>query len=76
MSESIRDLEAEGKLPAPIQYNGDFSVLSSIISMRGDIKRLNEVVAGLAAKVRALEAEIRPTLEVKGKFITTKGVDE
>jgi len=75
MSASVRDLEKEGALPES-HFNGDFSVLSSIISMRGDIKRLNEVVAGLAAKVRALEAEIRPTLEVKGKFITTGGVDE
>lgn len=76
MSASIRDLEAEGALPAPVQFNGDFTVLSSIISMRADIKHLNEVVVGLAAKVRALEAEIRPTLEVKGKFITTGGADE
>lgn len=75
MNASVRDLEKEGALPES-NFNGDFSVLSSIISMRGDIKRLNEVVAGLAAKVRALEAEIRPTLEVKGKVITTGGVDE
>ena len=75
MSDSVRDLEKEGALPES-HLNGDFSVLSSIISMRGDIKRLNEVVAGLAAKVRALEAEIRPPLDVKGKFITTGGVDE
>ena len=76
MSESIRDLEVEGKLPAPVQFNGDFSVLSSIISMRGDIKRLTEVVAGLGAKVRALETEIRPTVEIKGQWHTTGGVDE
>lgn len=69
----IRDLEAEGVLPAPAKSYGsaEFSTLSAIIGVQGDIKRLNEVVAGLAAKVRALEAEIRPTLQIKGEWQTT-----
>ena len=75
MSPAVRDLEKEGALPES-HFNGDFSVLSSIISMRADIKRLTEVVAGLGAKVRALENEIRPTVEIKGQWHTTGGVDE
>lgn len=73
MSASVRDLEKEGALPES-HFNGDFSVLSSIISMRADIKRLNEVVAGLAAKVRALEGLQQP-VEIKGTWMTG-GVDQ
>ena len=73
----IRDLEAEGVLPAPAKSIGgaELSGFMAMIQMQGDIKRLNEVVAGLAAKVRALENEIRPTLEIKGQW-HTGGIDQ
>ena len=72
----IRDLEAEGVLPAPAKSIGgaELSGFMAMIQMQGDIKRLNEVVAGLAAKVRALEGLQQP-VEVKGAWVTG-GVDQ
>jgi len=79
----MRDLEAEGVLPAPAKSYGsaEFSTLSAIIKMQAELKTLRdeqarhtEVMAGLAAKVRALEGLQQP-VEVKGSW-QTGGVDQ
>jgi hypothetical protein len=36
--------------------------------LRDDLARANEVMAGLAAKVRALEADLRPATDCKGNY--------
>jgi hypothetical protein len=61
---SVRDLEAEGVLPAPAKSYGsaEFSMLSSIIDMQSRIKRLEEVVASLRAKQV-------PMTEAKGFYV-------
>lgn len=80
----IRDLEQEGALPANSKSVGaaEFSVITVVVDLQwrlkkveADLARANEVIAGLAAKVRALEAEIRPTVQVKGTW-NTGGVGE
>jgi len=81
---SVRDLEAEGVLPAQSKSMGtaEFSITMSIVGMQADIRKLrddvarcNEVIAGLAAKVRCLEAIDRQPLEIKGEW-KTGGVDQ
>ena len=76
---SVRDLEAEGVLPAQSKSMGtaEFSITMSIVALQSDVKRLRddmarhvEVIAGLAAKVRCLEEMGR-----QGE-ITTGGVDQ
>jgi hypothetical protein len=84
MSESIRDLEAEGKLPAQSKSIGtaEFSMTMAIVGLqsetkklRDDVARLNEVIAGLAAKVRCLELIDRQPLEIKGEW-KTGGIEQ
>jgi len=84
MSAAVRDLEAEGALPANSKSVGtaEFSMTMAIVGLqsetkrlRDDIGRLNEVVAGLAAKVRCLEAIDRQPLEIKGTW-QTGGIDQ
>jgi hypothetical protein len=74
----IRDLEAEGVLPAKAQNlgSGELSMFMAMVNVQGDIKKLrddvarqNEVICGLAAKVRALEGLQQP-VEVKGTWVT------
>ena len=81
---SVRDLEAEGALPAQSKSIGtaEFSITMSIVGLQGDVRklrddvaRLNEVIAGLAAKVRCLEAIDRQPLEIKGNW-QTGGIDQ
>lgn len=81
---SVRDLEAEGALPAQSKSVGtaEFSITMSIVGLqtdvrklRDDVARLNEVIAGLAAKVRCLEAIDRQPLEIKGNW-QTGGIDQ
>ncbi|NBW14785.1 MAG: hypothetical protein EBR82_42980 [Caulobacteraceae bacterium] len=81
---SVRDLEAEGVLPAQSKSMGtaEFSITMSIVSLQSDVRRLrddlarcNEVIAGLAAKVRCLEVIDRQPLEIKGEW-KTGGVDQ
>ena len=81
---SVRDLEAEGVLPAQSKSMGtaEFSITMSIVALQadvrkliGDVARCNEVMAGLAAKVRCLEAMDRQPLEIKGEW-KTGGVDQ
>jgi len=81
---SVRDLEAEGVLPAQSKSMGtaEFSITMSIVGLqsetkklRDDIGRLNEVIAGLAAKVRCLEAIDRQLLGIKGEW-ETGGIDQ
>lgn len=80
----MRDLEAEGALPAQSKSVGtaEFSITMSIVGLqtdvrklRDDVARLNEVIAGLAAKVRCLEAIDRQPLEIKGNW-QTGGIDQ
>ena len=81
---SVRDLEAEGVLPAQSKSMGtaEFSITMSIVGLQADVRKLrddvarcNEVIAGLAAKVRCLEAIDRQPLEIKGEW-KTGGVDQ
>ena len=81
---SVRDLEAEGVLPAQSKSMGtaEFSITMSIVGLqsevrklRDDVARCNEVIAGLAAKVRCLESIDRQPLEIKGEW-KTGGVDQ
>ena len=80
----IRDLEAEGALPANSKSvgMGEMSIFSALIELQHDVKslkqdiaRLFEVNAGLAAKVRCLEAIDRQPLEIKGEW-HTGGIDQ
>ena len=80
---SVRDLEAEGVMPAPSTSlgSGELSMFMAMVNVQAEIKKLrddiarsNEVVAGLAAKVRALEGLQQP-VEVKGTWVTG-GVDQ
>ena len=81
---SVRDLEAEGVLPAQSKSIGtaEFSITMSIVGLQSDVRKLrddvarcNEVIAGLAAKVRCLESIDRQPLEIKGEW-HTGGVDQ
>jgi hypothetical protein len=81
---SVRDLEAEGVLPAQSKSMGtaEFSITMSIVGLQSDVRKLrddvarcNEVIAGLAAKVRCLESIDRQPLEIKGEW-KTGGVDQ
>ncbi len=81
---SVRDLEAEGVLPAESKSMGtaEFSITMSIVGLQADVRKLrddvarcNEVIAGLAAKVRCLEAIDRQPLEIKGDW-KTGGIDQ
>ena len=81
---SVRDLEAEGVLPAQSKSMGtaEFSITMSIVGLQADVRKLrddvarcNEVIAGLAAKVRCLEAIDRQPLEIKGEW-HTGGIDQ
>jgi hypothetical protein len=80
----MRDLEAEGVLPAQSKSMGtaEFSITMSIVGLQADVRKLrddvarcNEVIAGLAAKVRCLESIDRQPLEIKGEW-KTGGVDQ
>jgi hypothetical protein len=60
----------------------EFSITMSIVGLQSDVRKLrddvarcNEVIAGLAAKVRCLEAIDRQPLEIKGEW-KTGGVDQ
>lgn len=81
---SVRDLEAEGVLPAQSKSMGtaEFSITMSIVGLQSDVRKLredvarcNEVIAGLAAKVRCLESVDRQPLEIKGQW-KTGGIDQ
>lgn len=81
---SVRDLEAEGVLPAQSKSMGtaEFSITMSIVGLQTDVRKLkddvarcNEVIAGLAAKVRCLESIDRQPLEIKGEW-KTGGIDQ
>ena len=81
---SVRDLEAEGVLPAQSKSMGtaEFSITMSIVGLQADVRKLrddvarcNEVIAGLAAKVMCLEAIDRQPLEIKGEW-KTGGIDQ
>jgi len=81
---SVRDLEAEGVLPAHSKSMGtaEFSITMSIVGLQADVRKLrddvarcNEVIAGLAAKVRCLEEIDRQPLEIKGEW-KTGGIDQ
>ena len=81
---SVRDLEAEGVLPAQSKSMGtaEFSITMSIVGLQSDVRKLredvarcNEVIAGLAAKVRCLEVIDRQPLEIKGEW-KTGGIDQ
>lgn len=81
---SVRDLEAEGVLPAQSKSMGtaEFSITMSIVGLQSDVRKLrddvarcNEVIAGLAAKVRCLEAMDRQPLEIKGEW-KTGGIEQ
>lgn len=80
---SVRDLEAEGVMPATAASlgSGELSMFMAMVNVQAEIKKLrddiarsNEVVAGLAAKVRALEGNQKP-IEVKGTW-HTGGIDQ
>jgi len=62
---SVRDLEAEGFLPAPAKSYGsaEFSMLSSMIDLQSRVKRLEEVVASLCAK------QTNQPTEAKGFYV-------
>jgi hypothetical protein len=74
----VRDLEQEGILPMPASVSiggGHMSLMMAVVGLQGetrklrdDLARANDVMAGLAAKVRALEAELRPATDCKGKY--------
>jgi hypothetical protein len=60
----------------------EFSITMSIVGLQADVRKLrddvarcNEVIAGLAAKVRCLEAIDRQPLEIKGEW-HTGGIDQ
>jgi hypothetical protein len=81
---SVRDLEAEGVLQAQSKSMGtaEFSITMSIVGLQADVRKLrddvarcNEVIAGLAAKVRCLESIDRQPLEIKGEW-KTGGIDQ
>jgi len=61
---SVRDLEAEGVLPAPAKSYGsaEFSILTSVVDLQSRVKLLEEVVASLCAKQM-------PMTEAKGFYI-------
>ena len=80
----IRDLEAEGVLKANSKSvgAGEFSMFTVMVDLQHRLKKVeadlikaNEVIAGLAAKVRCLEAVDRQPLEIKGTW-QTGGVDQ
>ena len=80
----IRDLEAEGALPANSKSVGaaEYSMFTVVVDLQhrlkkveADLARANDVIAGLAAKVRCLEAIERQPLEIKGEW-HTGGVDQ
>jgi hypothetical protein len=84
MSAAVRDLEAEGALPTNSKSVGtaEFSMTMAIVGLqsetkklRDDVARLNEVIAGLAAKVRCLELIDRQPLEIKGEW-HNGGIDQ
>ena len=66
---SVRDLEAEGAIPANAASIGasEFSVLSAILEMRTELRKLSQ-------RLSAVEARQSP-LDVKGKW-ATGGVDQ
>ena len=66
---SVRDLEAEGAIPANASSIGasEFSVLSAILEMRTELRKLSQ-------RLSAVEARQSP-LDVKGKW-ATGGVDQ
>lgn len=66
---SVRDLEAEGAIPANAASIGasEFSVLSAILEMRTELRKLSQ-------RLSAVEARQGP-LDVKGKW-ATGGVDQ
>jgi len=60
----------------------EFSMTMAVVSLQSDVKKLREdvsrsleVIAGLAAKVRCLEAIDRQPLEIKGEW-KTGGIDQ
>lgn len=65
---SVRDLEAEGAIPAKAASIGasEFSVLSAILEMRTELRNLSRRLAVVEAK--------QTPVEVKGKPCTTGGV--
>jgi hypothetical protein len=77
----IRDLEAEGTMSKAASVgSSELSLFMAVINAQAEIKKLrddvarqNEVICGLAAKVRALEGLQQP-VEVKGTWVTG-GVD-
>ena len=80
----IRDLEAEGALPVNSKSVGaaEYSMFTVVVDLQhrlkkveADLARANDVIAGLAAKVRCLEAIDRQPLEIKGEW-HTGGVDQ
>ena len=80
----IRDLEAEGALPVNSKSVGaaEYSMFTVVVDLQhrlkkveADLGRANEVIAGLAAKVRCLESIDRQPLEIKGNW-HTGGVDQ
>ena len=66
---SVRDLEAEGAIPANAASIGasEFSVLSAILEMRTELRKLSQ-------RLSAVEARQSP-IDVKGKW-ATGGVDQ
>ena len=66
---SVRDLEADGAIPANASSIGasEFSVLSAILEMRTELRKLSQ-------RLSAVEARQSP-LDVKGKW-ATGGVDQ
>jgi hypothetical protein len=80
---SVRDLEAEGALPAQSKSMGtaEFSITMSIVALQSEVRKLRddmarhvEVIAGLAAKVRCLESIDRQPLEIKGELKTESAI--
>jgi len=68
---SVRDLEAEGVMPAPAKSYGsaEFSILTAFVDLQSRVKRLEEVVASLCAKQTAQPAEAKG-FYVKEEFRT------
>lgn len=66
---SVRDLEAEGAIPANAASIGasEFSVLSAILEMRTELRNLSR-------RLSAVEARQTP-IEVKGNW-NTGGIDQ
>ena len=63
---SVRDLEAEGAIPVNAASIGasEFSVLSAILEMRTELRKLSQ-------RLSAVEARQGP-LDVKGKWATER----